>query len=81
MVWEYPNSSLVAVCGMCHESLAEYERMLLSSIDPRDMGNILDLAFVISQCRENGIGLKELVDLGHYKLLGFKPKKVKKNAK
>ena len=59
--WDYPESSLVAVCSNCHEAIADYEGNLLCSIDPHDLCNVLDLAIEIYQMRKRGVGLKKLV--------------------
>ena len=69
MAWEYPDSSLVAVCEFCHADLARYERSLLEEISPRDINNILDLAYVINRLKVRGISLKALVDQAYASLL------------
>ncbi len=58
MAWEYPNNSLACFCHGCHESTAEYERVLLASISPKESGNLLDLACAINEAVKAGIGLR-----------------------
>ncbi len=59
LAWEYELNAFSCLCEVCHETVADAERILLSTIKPEDGENTLQLAYAIHTAYELGFNLND----------------------